>query len=553
MELDIAKYVDISRFADDYAVSCLLSKSPNLPLLDAEQRKTKAIESFHLAEMMNWVTNERFLSKKPTSLVSVQYHIGRILGPLDTSALDEIIELAGLSGGSTFDVKGKFVNSEKLKTTITTTRSLSRYARAILGHWLDHLELQVVEGNRFDTVPKSWKTDRGICIEPTLNILIQKGIGRFIRNRLKRFGVDLSDQGINRDHVKIALPCRLATIDLSMASDLLARTVVWGCLPDDWFALLDVARSPMTLIEEDWVRLEKFSSMGNGFTFELESLMFYAIALSTCKNTGLVSVYGDDIICHQDDALELVNELETFGFQINRSKSHLGGVFFESCGRHQFRTTDVTPFYMKGGKSFLDKEGTERSPVPYTLHLANAVRQYAWRRNNGVGCDVRFKPLWEYLCKQVPPMWRKPIPLEMGDTGLIMDREEATYPWLKHKGKLPNLPKAREGWEGYKVLSVKARPVKSKIFTHPSGSGNSPTPVDSHEAVLCLALLSQSKSGQLEHDQLLSSAQPYDYVGWAKKVEKLGFTYGKEPIRGLFGKPRESTSIQLWRSNLVWQ
>ena len=38
------------------------------------------------------------------------------------------------------------------------------------------------------TVPKSYKTNRVIAIEPSWSMFFQKGVGRMIRKRLERFG-----------------------------------------------------------------------------------------------------------------------------------------------------------------------------------------------------------------------------------------------------------------------------------------------------------------------------------------------------------------------------
>lgn len=135
---------------------------------------------------------------------------------------------------------------------------------------------EYVRGNRFTTVPKDATKLRGICIEPSINLFYQLGVGRWLEQRMgkiwgwtKEFAQDL--------HRYLALigsvTGGLATIDLSNASDTICRVLVKLLLPKDWHTLLSSLRSPFTCLKGRWVRLEKFSSMGNGFTFELETLI----------------------------------------------------------------------------------------------------------------------------------------------------------------------------------------------------------------------------------------------------------------------------------------
>jgi len=185
-----------------------------------------------------------------------------------------------------------------------------------------------------------------------MNTFMQQAVGREIRRRLKRFGVDLDDQSLNQNLAFEALVEDLATLDLSMASDTISKAVIWNLLPPAWANLLEQLRSAWTRVDGKWVYLEKFSSMGNSFTFELESLVFWAVAKASCDEVGLpqgkVGVYGDDLIVPQaaDDVLREM--LDLLGFTVNAEKSFgSGSVFFESCGKHYHNLEDVTPVYQK--------------------------------------------------------------------------------------------------------------------------------------------------------------------------------------------------------------
>jgi hypothetical protein len=95
--------------------------------------------------------------------------------------------------------------------------------------------------------------------------------------------------------------------------------------------------------------------MGNGFTFELESLIFYAVVKATCEEMGLndfeinrsVAVYGDDIIVPRAVAPQLYERLTLFGFAVNEDKSFTKGFFFESCGADYYDGHDVRPFFLR--------------------------------------------------------------------------------------------------------------------------------------------------------------------------------------------------------------
>jgi len=90
--------------------------------------------------------------------------------------------------------------------------------------------------------------------------------------------------------------------------------------------------------------------MGNGFTFELESLLFYVLSRAVAYFSGvsgIISVYGDDIIVPTDIAVDLEFVLGVLGFSVNPEKSFSTGTFRESCGGHYDGGCDVTPFYVK--------------------------------------------------------------------------------------------------------------------------------------------------------------------------------------------------------------
>lgn len=247
------------------------------------------------------------------------------------------------------------------------------------------------------TVPKNSVTDRTILIQPAGNNILQKAIGNVIRRKLKAFGVDLRDQSINQELARVgSLRGSHATIDLSSASDTVNYRIVWELLPPDWFRELEALRCTHGNVPgHESVEWQMFSAMGNAFTFELESLIFYAIAVATAESKGSyigrINVYGDDIIVPNSIAKQVCENLVSCGFIVNDKKTHIDGFFRESCGAHWYRGIDVKPFYIR----------TDLTKLDSIMRLANQLRQWS---SDGIVCDPRFANLWKYLSGFVPTL-----------------------------------------------------------------------------------------------------------------------------------------------------
>lgn len=342
--------IDADLFAKSYLVASLLKKYQGGGR-ESDRVKT-ATAAWYAAENRCCETNlrlETIPSKMLPFIEKVQQKILDVIG--SAPDFDQLDLLCRWGPGATFDIR-RSQASVPLKQThqvTVTKRALRHLLRVIDPVWGEALEqngFRVVRGNRCVMVPKSSSTHRTIAAEPTGNGFLQAGVGRYFRMRLKLFGVDLDDQTINQMLCKFAVAFNLATIDLSMASDTLCRLLVDLLLPPKWTAYLEDLRSPYSFFQGKWVRLEKFSSMGNGFTFELETLIFWALCSVICDD-GLVFAYGDDIIVSTTKADEVIDGLRYFGFSPNKEKSFSKGLFRESCGRHYFKGVDVTPVYQK--------------------------------------------------------------------------------------------------------------------------------------------------------------------------------------------------------------
>lgn len=261
--------------------------------------------------------------------------------------------------------------------------------------FFDEVEFNIVEGNVLFTVPKNTTIDRCACKEPDINMFLQKGLGGEIRRCLRRIGQNLNDQSVNRGYARVgSMTGRLATLDLSSASDSVSSQLVFELMPIAWYSSLNALRSPITIIDGEEHVNEMFSSMGNGFTFELESLLFYSIVKAVTYFEGIpgvVSVYGDDIICPVDVADMVTWVLGVLGFEVNTKKSYSTGSFRESCGGHFDNGFNITPFYL-------------RSPIRRitdVIHMANALRMWSDHWDIGIN-DESVYPIWAELARHVP-------------------------------------------------------------------------------------------------------------------------------------------------------
>lgn len=201
---------------------------------------------------------------------------------------------------------------------------------------------------KLNFVRKTFKTDRVVDPAPWLNGIYQIAVGDLIADRLRKFGIDIRDQTRNRELARVgSLTGALATLDLSNASENKATGLVEHLLSPDWFYLLNCLRVGTTTYEDRPLYLQKFATQGNGFTFPLETLIFWALACSVVDDPREVSVYGDDIICPSDRADDVIYALEMAGLVVNKRKSFWSGPFRESCGGDYLSGIDIRPCFIK--------------------------------------------------------------------------------------------------------------------------------------------------------------------------------------------------------------
>lgn len=368
--IDPLAYNDPATFFADYTCLAFLRKYVGLATgIDLEG---VAILKFRELEEKCQQTNDRLRKVRTTSRSDWSHEIeltrnliARIWGRPNFC---QLFDRCAWGPGSTASLSGSRASVEYKMSTVplSVTPLALPYLKQVLKydvHWTSLLLRTEVSGpvslpddcfdlvnsSRLLTVPKDAKTNRTIAAEPTANIFLQKGVGDYLRSRLRRFGINLDDQSRNQNLAGFACRSGLATLDLSAASDSISVEVIKLLCPVDMFDTLYALRTPAYAYDGVESSFHKFSSMGNGYTFELESVLFYA-AICACVDESdypLVGVYGDDLVLPAVYASKVVAYLDFLGFSTNKSKSFVSGQFYESCGKHYFSGVDVTPVFQK--------------------------------------------------------------------------------------------------------------------------------------------------------------------------------------------------------------
>ncbi|DAD52540.1 RNA-directed RNA polymerase [ssRNA phage SRR6254351_1] len=416
-------------FKEAWLASNLLDKYVGKDTAPASVRRASAIEKWLGQEGRNRVTNARLLhaAAADVDLGWITYNeliararqiIRRILGPCPNAYGLEPV--APTNGASTRVSRHENAAALKLEGDAhLTLQAAPHWAACSYRNMLSAQNVQFVESSVLFTVPKRSDIDRVACKEPEINMLLQRTYGVYIRDRLRqKAGINLRKQEVNQSYARDgSITGKLATVDLSSASDSITRMLVLQLLPSDWWSVLDDLRVKSTVIPK-YARgvqrrvheLEMFSSMGNGFTFELESLLFYAITKvivdewaadridqgwAVDNRDTVVKVYGDDIIAPSAVIPRLFRVFSYVGFRVNMDKTFYTGRFRESCGKHYYHGRDVSPFFLR----------KDVDTMPELINILNQVGEWASR-------DVGFIENPEYLAfhyrysQYVPPyLW----------------------------------------------------------------------------------------------------------------------------------------------------
>lgn len=455
-----------------------------------ETAKAKFLEAEEHCKWFN-TTGSKLLyplgcSAVSRAIIAARQDIANLLG--DDPQMDELLDSARFGPGSTtqlpfsrrsayfkyaswpYDVTERarpfaellILNDQRWLTSLQTdyliSRNLAYYdpQGAVVfreGHVREILDvsgllkevLRTVPGNRICFVPKDGLTDRPIAIEPTMNLMLQLGVDGYIRNRLRCWGVDLNDQRPNQRLAKTgSITGDYATIDLSSASDTVSLRIVKMLLPARWYSYLLALRSPTGELDGQEIRYRKVSSMGNGYTFALESLIFSALIRATMKvmtgSSGMYQfvVYGDDLVVHKNVCAEVLHNIKWFGFIPNLAKSFVQGPARESCGTDWYMGENIRPVYLS----------EPLRDITSVFSLYNRLRKWY----------STFYPEIDYECSHVATMLLTWIPVHAFDlTGPVSECVDAYL----HRG----WPHYRPGYPYHvRLLTHKTKGLSANNF-----------------------------------------------------------------------------------------
>lgn len=384
--------------------SCIIPGGPT-----ADERRSAALEGVLQSERAMGEANKRLhalffgVSRRPLSTSEIEVvrcleycrsYIGRHLRKVD---FEQLADDCTFGPGTTIGT-GRSV-TEKISEPgagVSVSAALQPFAGIVLTRyfpgWAKHLAFGGLhEGNttheeksgyirfnipagdeKFTSVDKDWAKDRPICVPATLNGFFQSSIGREFERVAARMGNPITAQGdvddpqsINRAlALQASRDGELASVDFSEASDRVATKLVEWCFgalgygsdPNvtnphavHWFKLMDLTRARTMLIGPDeYLELERFSAMGNGFTFPLMTVILTSIARFSCGEVGAdprkVRCFGDDVLLPTSAVDTFMRITEYLGMKPNRNKTFSDGFFRESCGMDAFHGVQITPF-----------------------------------------------------------------------------------------------------------------------------------------------------------------------------------------------------------------
>lgn len=258
-----------------------------------------------------------------------------------------------------------------------------------------HGQADGIVGSKLGFVPKSYASRRITTTEPSVNTYFQLGAGVLIESVLRdRLGIDFSLQPERNQRLACegSISGAFATMDLTQCSDYISQGLVAYMFPKSakqWFDTLRTRRVDISGLGER--ELYMTGTMGNGFTFPMQTILLAALVLGVYKTLDITAippgpstdgnygVFGDDIICLTEAFPLLTKVINTLGLKVNLEKSFACGSFRESCGADYFCGTDVRGVYIHSYRTKQDFlsifnrlaiwSTRHRIPLPRTLRF----------------------------------------------------------------------------------------------------------------------------------------------------------------------------------------
>lgn len=227
-----------------------------------------------------------------------------------------------------------------------------------------HGEARIVGHGNLAFQPKSYVAKRISITEPSLNTYFQLGFGVVMEEALLHaFHISLQTQPAKNAELarQGSISGVYATVDLKQCSDYISRSLVRYLFPPSvvrWMEKLRTHRVQFVDLsvnngeksKRQTVDLHMMSTMGNGFTFPMQTLLLASLVRSTLDVLGVDGewgVFGDDIVIPTCCYPLLCRVIAACGLIVNEKKSFSAGLFRESCGSDWFDGVNVRGVYLK--------------------------------------------------------------------------------------------------------------------------------------------------------------------------------------------------------------
>lgn len=336
---------------------------------------------------------ETYQCKREAPYTSMIYHIRKVLQPIILNFDDSSLRPNhGPGAVATPGVKGIIAKYRDMSYDSRVDYMLRKSGLDTLEAYGVDTSKEETRAARFICVPKTWKSLRGICAEPSSLMFYQQGVMACILDAVSKSYLsgylDLSDQSSSMSMaLEGSRTGQLATIDLSEASDSVTAQLVRDIFGKSKLCRwLLATRSTSVNLSGSNVKTSRFAPMGSACCFPIECLIFLGICLGTARQKlspsplGKLRVYGDDLICPSDLAIPIMDNLDRCGFTVNSAKSYWKGYFRESCGEVAWAGHSIVPIQLKTVLGFycdrhLNYEGRQQ-----LIDLLNLLEKSGYHR-----------------------------------------------------------------------------------------------------------------------------------------------------------------------------
>lgn len=352
-------------------------------------------------------------------------------------------------------------NWTNVSAKITEQFPLDAYFYASLGHVCDRIDkFSLVSEEDLSAkvllVPKDSRGPRLISCEPVDFQWIQQGIRRSIvatveHNELTKFNIFFSDQQPNRIAALYASETgKYATLDLKEASDRVSVELVRLLWPQHLCDAMFACRSSSTVMPNgEKLMLRKFAPMGSSLCFPVMAITIWAILAAGSPDADAresIHVYGDDVIVKATQVVDAIEQLESFGLQVNRDKSCTSGFFRESCGMDAFKGIEVTPVRFRTVWSSTPSPESYSSWIAYAndcydrgyLSVYEKIVEWLHQLYGEIpseDMDIESSPSLRWVPKEKRPKRRR-----------IHPKGYQTLQWYVWCVKSPSITKEVDGW-----------------------------------------------------------------------------------------------------------